>query len=266
MVAMPASSTRARRVRCVSLKDSGRASISSHTGLSHWRATASSPPSACMRWAARRASSGMVRSAGSSESHTACSWPASCAWPISSAASVRTRLRAASGAKARCLASRRAVSMASWMRPDWRAALSLRRSAAVRRLAPVGNSSSRARAPAGSWSCSDQRVARSSTPSRSSAAPPRLAAVSSAWSKCASRVAWSCRACALSATVMWASVRRASACGGASPAPCSACSRASAPSAALRARRNRPALNCVKASSNMACVARSRCWARQRRA
>ena len=240
----------------------------SHTGASQLRTWAPSPPSMLSRCAACTASSGMWRSAGSSDVQMRCSCAGSCALSISSIARPRTMLCAATGENARCLPNRRAVSSASCVWCDRRVAFSLARRASVRRAAPCGRAARWSIAAAASRSSSDQRAARSLAPSRSSssATGARSGMFCSACCRCDSRVARSCRACELSAATRCASVRSWRPCGTASPAACSAPSWLSAATAALRDRRKRPASSCDRASSSEACMTRSFCCRRQRRA
>ena len=137
----------------------------SHTGNSQSRARCASPPNAVSRCAARVASSGIARSAGSSPLQTRCSCAGSWALLSRSIARPRTMLSAAAFENARCLVSSRAVSIASEVSPASRAALSRMRRATVRRAAPCGSSFNQPMAACGSRSSSAQRAARNKAPS-----------------------------------------------------------------------------------------------------
>ena len=200
----PASSARTSFSAWWSARASGRSTMRSHTGSSQARTWVASPPSAARRCAAWMASSGMLRSAVSSDCQICCSWAVSWALLMSSVARPRTMLCAAAGEKARCLPSRRAVSSASWVWRSRRVALSLMRRASVRRAAPWGRAARRSRAALASRSSSDQRAARIWAPSCISCSftVPRIGASCSASCRWLSRVARSCSACDASAAIM----------------------------------------------------------------
>ena len=257
----PDSSARTSLSAWCSASASGRSTMRSHTGSSHARTSVPSPPRAARRCAAWMASSGMLRSAGSSDIQTRWSWAVSCALLMSSMARPRTMLCAALGENARCLASSRAVSSASCVWRARRVALSLMRSARVRRAAPWGRAARRSSAASASRSSSDQRAARIWAPSRISwsCTLPRAGASCKASCRWLSRVGPSCSAWEDSAAIMCASARSCRPCGTVSPAAASACSCDSAATAALRDRMKRPPSMWVRASSNAACMARSFC-------
>ena len=142
--------------------DSERGCITGvHTSANHWRAKEAWPCSDIRREAACTATSGMARSLASRVSQTLCSLSGSWAPLSNSMARPRTMLCAAGAEKARCLASKRAVSMANSVWPAKRAARKRRRKASVRRPAPTGNLASHSSAIKGSRSSSAQRTARS---------------------------------------------------------------------------------------------------------
>ena len=260
-----------RRRRCSSRPRCGSAAgvtIRSQAGSSQPRARFESPFNAAMRCAAAIAISGIARSASSSECQTRSNCAVSCAPAIRSVARPRTRLCAASPEKARCLASSRAVSSASSVRRASRAALSLTRSASVRRAAPCGSSSSQASAACASRSSSAQRAAHSWMPSRDSRPSPawRWPGSFNAAFRCSSRAGRSCSACAPSAASRCDSMRSCGAFASRTPLSDSIRSCSIAASAERRARRKRPASRYDSPSSSAACMARSFCCMRQRRA
>ena len=224
------------------------------------------PPTASSRKAASAARSGISRWTALKPSHKRCTPSASCVCDSHSRIKLRTRLLAVAGVKARCLASKSAVSSACAGCPARRAALSCSRMATMRRAVAGGKDCKSSRLPAASRSSSSQRAARSWAPSvkvwRSADGPLRAASSADCPWRC--RRSRSCKAWADSATMMCATVRKETAWSSSSPASRSNASFSSAICAALRARKKRPAMNWLMDSSRAAWAARSFCCMRQR--
>ena len=238
--AKPLSMVRTNWRRCVCVSSLGCCTKRSHTGSSHRRDWAASPPKASQWRAAPRATSVMARSDASSVLQAWATWAGSLAANTSSSASALDKLAPLVLAMARCLTNWRTVSSASAVLPCMRATRKRRRSATVRRAAPWGRRSSHCMAEPASWSSKAQRAARRKKPSCVPATSGLRSASLASW-KWLSRTVRSCSAWALSAATRCNMACRRALVRTASSSPSGATCKARACSAALRERTKRPA-------------------------